>query len=88
MADIGLHGAARRIGGQLIPHYVVQLGGPVGEGRARLAEGRKAIPARNVPGFIADLLKEFAASPGRPHFHAFLDSGGRQAANELLARFA
>jgi len=88
VADIGLHGAARRVGGQLIPNYVVQLGGRVGEGRARLAEGRKAIPARKVPGFIADLLKEFAASPECPRFHAFLDNGGRRAAERLLKKHA
>ena len=88
VADIGLHGAARRIGGELIPHYVVQLGGRVGEGLARLAQGATAIPARNVPVFLTELLREFARSPHCPDFHAFLDAGGRRTAQQLLARFA
>ncbi|MBM4038518.1 MAG: nitrite/sulfite reductase, partial [Planctomycetes bacterium] len=88
VGDIGLHGAARRIGGVLMPHYVVQLGGRVGEGRARLAQGATAIPARNVPAFLAELLREFTLSPEHPDFHAFLDAGGRRTAQRLLARFA
>ncbi|HPD13941.1 MAG TPA: sulfurtransferase TusA family protein [Planctomycetota bacterium] len=87
VGDIGLYGAARRVDGQLIPHYVVQLGGRVGEGLTRLAEGTTAIPARNVPAFLAQLLGEFERSPEHPDFHAFLDSGGRQAVRTLLARF-
>lgn len=88
VGDIGFYGAARRVDGQLLPHYVVQLGGRVGEGRARLAEGSTALPARNVPAFLAELLRHFALSPLYPDFHAFLDASGRQAAKKLLARYA
>jgi sulfite reductase (ferredoxin) len=60
----------------------------VGERRARLAEGATAIPARNVPAFLLELLREFAVSPEHPDFHAFLSAGGRRTAQRLLARFA
>jgi len=83
IADIGLYGAARRIDGRLVPHYVVQLGGRVGEGTARLAEGRYTVPARLIPGVLAAFLKAYLESPEHPDYAAFLDSGGRELMAEL-----
>ena len=88
VADVGLFGAARRVAGRLVPHYVVQLGGRVGEGRTRLAEGKTAIPARNVPAFVKQLLAAYARSPQCPDFGAWLDAEGRTVADALLAHHA
>ena len=85
IAQIGVHGAARRFGGRLVPHYVVQLGGRAAEGQTVLARGQKAIPARNVPAFIVELLQAFQESPECPDFDAFLDGGGWDVAAKLLA---
>ena len=68
LADIGLFGAARRANGQLVPQYVVQLGGRVGVGRTRLAQGQEAVPARNVPALVAELL---ASVPSLAAFSGF-----------------
>ncbi|MFA5263131.1 MAG: sulfurtransferase TusA family protein [Opitutaceae bacterium] len=76
IADIGLHGAARRVDGRLVPHYTLQFGGHVEEGKTVLASGRHTIPAHRVPAFIADLLNAFALSPQRPDFAAFLATAG------------
>ncbi len=73
IAHIGLHGAARRIDGRLVPHYTILLGGRVEEGRTVLASPRGTVPAKRVPEFIADLLTAFAESPQRPDFHAFVN---------------
>jgi sulfite reductase (ferredoxin) len=88
VAKIGLYGAARRVEGHLVPHYVVQLGGHVEEGKTVLAEGGTPIPARNVPAFVVDLLKAFKEAPLLGDFATFLSAGGRQAAEELLERHA
>ncbi|MHC4915919.1 MAG: sulfurtransferase TusA family protein [Planctomycetota bacterium] len=85
IGSIALVGAARRVGDRLVPHYLVQLGGRLGAERARLAQGKDAVPARSVPRFVVELLRAFRESEHYPDFDAFLDSGGREAAAELAA---
>ena len=86
IADIGLHGAARRVDGRLVPHYTLQFGGHVEEGKTVLATGRHTIPAHRVPAFLADLLAAFARSPERPDFAAFLATAGGLI-DELAAKY-
>jgi len=83
IGQIGLFGAARRIGGRLVPHYVVQLGGRVSEGRTKLAQGKTTIPAHNIPGFIVDFLQAFQDSPQHPDYDAFLEARGVDIADQL-----
>ena len=83
-ADIGFYGAARRIGEDLAPHYVVQIGGEVREGGTRLAEGKDIVPARNVPAYLVDFLGAFRSSPEFPEYQAFLRAGGRDVASRLV----
>lgn len=85
VADIGLFGAARRHEGRLVPHYVVQVGGGTGEGRARLAEGQEAVPARHVPALLAAFLRNFQGSTAFPDFQAFLAGEGRARLSQLCA---
>jgi sulfite reductase (ferredoxin) len=87
-ADIGLFGAARRVEGRMVPHYVLQLGGKMAEDRSRLAQGKCAIPACNVPTLVADLLAAFRQSPQCPDFEAFLQAGGRELADDLALKYA
>ena len=87
LADIGLFGAARRANGQLVPQYVVQLGGRVGVGRTRLAQGQEAVPARNVPVLVAELLARFRRSPHFPDFTRFTDAEGSQIEQTVLPKY-
>jgi sulfite reductase (ferredoxin) len=86
IGSIALFGAARRVDDRLVPHYVLQLGGRVGEGRTRLAKGNEVLPARNVPAFLVEFLRAFRGSAQYPDFDAFLDAGGREAAGRIAAR--
>ena len=86
IAPIGFTGAARWVGGRLIPHYVVQLGGHVEEGKTRLAEALDVLPARRVPEFLREFLDAFSRSAQCPDFEAFLAEGGRALAEQLAAR--
>jgi sulfite reductase (ferredoxin) len=79
VAAIGLYGAGRRVKGGLAPHYIVQLGGRVEEGRTQLASGGQPIPARNVPAFLVNFLRAFERSEQYPDFERFLEAGGRAA---------
>jgi sulfite reductase (ferredoxin) len=87
VADIGLHGAARRVKGRLVPHYVLQLGGRVAEGQTRLAAGKQSIPARNVPAAVVDLLEAFRKSARCPDFEGFLAAGSEKLVEELGSRY-
>ena len=84
---IGFFGAARRVGGKLVPHYVIQLGGNVTEGETKLAEGKEIIPARNVPAFTADFLRAFQESEQFPDLERFLESDGWEIASRLAAEY-
>ena len=86
IADIGLHGAARRVDGRLVPQYALQFGGHVEEGLTVLATGRHTIPARNVPNFLAELLAAYEQSPVRPDFQAFLKAGGEEVIDALAEK--
>ncbi|MGE5609240.1 MAG: sulfurtransferase TusA family protein [Bacillota bacterium] len=88
VGQIGLCGAARRINGHLVPHYILQLGGHVEEGKTVLASGSLAIPARNVPAFLVDFFTAFQTSPQHPDFEAFLRAGGIKTAERLAHRHA
>ncbi len=87
IADIGFYGAARRVRGRLVPHYVVQLGGRVVEGKTELARGRQSIPARKSPAFLVEFLQGFQSSEQYPDFYAFLEAQGRQLAEDLAGKY-
>ena len=84
VGNIGLSGAARRIDGQLVPFYAVQLGGRVGEGKTRFGTNVGAIPARNVPAFVRELLAAWQQSSEAADFHRFVDRDGKNVATELV----
>jgi sulfite reductase (ferredoxin) len=88
VGQIGLYGAARRVNGRLVPHYVVQLGGHVEEGKTVLASGAYIIPARSVPGFLVEFLRSFESSEQHSDFVAYLAAGGRQVAEGLSRKYA
>jgi len=86
IAQIGFYGAARRVHGHMVPHYVLQLGGHVEEGKTTLATGNQAIPARNVPAFLVEFLHAFEQSSQHPNFAAFLAADGRTLAGKIAAK--
>jgi sulfite reductase (ferredoxin) len=86
-AQIGLFGAARRVGGRLVPYYGVKLGGSFEDGKTKLAGGKGMIPARNLPVFLRNFLKAFLESAQFPGFEVFLGARGRQVANTLIQAY-
>ena len=86
VGNLGFSGAARRVGENLVPFYAVQLGGRLAEGRSRFGANVGAVPAKNAPAFIRELLAAWQASPDAGDFHQFVDNNGKQIAGEILAR--
>ncbi|MGA2179151.1 MAG: nitrite/sulfite reductase [Verrucomicrobiota bacterium] len=86
IGNIGFSGAARRVGGNLVPFYAVQLGGRLAEGKSRFGVNVGAVPAKNAPAFVRDLLTAWKKSPDTADFHQFVDKNGRKIAGEILAR--
>jgi sulfite reductase (ferredoxin) len=87
IGTIGLFGAAQRVGERLVPAYRVLLGARRGEGRTRLGEAAGAVPARALPAFLADLLRDFQADRGpREPFADYFDRKGMSHFQSMLAR--
>jgi sulfite reductase (ferredoxin) len=86
VADIALFGVKRRIGDLAVLHYVLQLGGRLGDQQTCLAEGKQAVRAENVPDLIVALLEAFLQSAARPVFHAFLKQDGRAVVDRLITQ--
>ena len=84
IGNIGFSGAARRVDGNLIPFYAVQLGGRLAEGQSRFGANVGAVPAKNAPAFVRDLLSAWKQSPDAADFHQFVDRDGKKVAEEIL----
>jgi sulfite reductase (NADPH) hemoprotein beta-component len=61
VADIGLHGLTRVVGGKPVPHYQFHLGGDLTKPDGLALEG-PAVPARQVPAALRRLLDGLAAT--------------------------
>lgn len=84
IADIGLHGAARRSEVGLIPHYVLSLGGHTEVGNARLARECGSLPAKNVPNFLVEYLGALSRAQDPS---GYSENEGRTAALSLLDQY-
>jgi sulfite reductase (ferredoxin) len=87
IGTIGLLGAAQRVGERLVPAYRVLLGARRGEGRTRLGLFAGVVPARALPAFLVDLLKDFQAgrAPGEA-FADYFDRNGMRHFQSVLER--
>lgn len=87
IADIGLHGAARRSDTGLIPHYVLSLGGRTEIGNARLAGECGSLPAKNVPQFLEEYLRALSKDRDVPRRSGYWENEARTAALPILDRY-
>lgn len=86
IGNLGFSGAARRVGENLVPFYAVQVDGRLGEGQTRFGAAVGALPAKNAPAFVRELLTAWQQSPAAGDFQQFVDQEGRQVAGEILKR--
>lgn len=73
IADLGFHGAARKIGGRAMPVYQLHLGGHVDENGATFGGQVIKIPAKRIPAAVLRLVELFGAErDGQESFASFL----------------
>jgi sulfite reductase beta subunit-like hemoprotein len=73
IADMGFHGAARKIGGRAMPVYQLHLGGGVDERGARFGAQIVKIPAKRVPAAVVRFIDRFATDRrGTESFREYL----------------
>ncbi len=87
LADIGLSGAARRIGQSLAPHYEVRLGSRSTTDTLSFAEGRTVVPAKAVPHLLVDLLSAFEREAVSGDFTRFARESGARLLSSRLEQF-
>ena len=86
IGNIGFSGAVRRIDGEMVPYYSVQLGGRLAEGQTRFGTNVGAVPARNAPAFVREFLDAWQGSADHQDFHGFVDHEGKEIAKTLIER--
>jgi len=85
VGDIGLSGALQKHDGHTVPSYRVHLGARRGEGQTRFGAFVGALPAKAVPGFVAEVIGNFAATrtPGES-FAEFFDRRGIESFKSMI----
>ncbi|MFB3812503.1 MAG: sulfurtransferase TusA family protein [Terriglobales bacterium] len=88
VADLGFYGKVGRKGQQMFPAYGVVAGAVVGDGAARLAHNLDRISARDLPSFIADVLRTWVEKKSRfASFAEYIDGEGAQDIRALCDRY-
>ena len=59
IADIGFHGAARKVNGKLTPHYELYLGGGTGDTTAHFSSGVMKVPAKRATAVVDTLIAAY-----------------------------
>jgi len=88
VADIGLHGLARKVNGRAVPHYQLHLGG---SGKAGEGFGLATIPvpARRAPEAVAAVLDRYRAEAEEGEsLRGWVQRVGLDSINETLRGFA
>ncbi|MBI4227731.1 MAG: nitrite/sulfite reductase [Candidatus Omnitrophica bacterium] len=89
IADIGLFGAAARVGDRYVPCYQLLVGGRTAEGEARFGRPLLRIPAQRAPEAVARIVRWYdTARRAGETFHAALERLGPAALEPLLAPLA
>ncbi len=88
IADLGFHGLAKKIDGQLVPHYQLHIGGSGKAGEA-LAFATNPVPAKRAPEAGMSVLNAFKDQhQADESVHNWAARIGQDAINDILAPFA
>lgn len=88
VANIGLHGVAKKVNGHMIPAYQLHLGGKIGPGDARIGDPLDKIPAKHVPKAVAAILRLYqTVRLEEEPFADFVQRWPRQGIDAVLAPF-
>ena len=88
VADLGFYGQVGRKDRRMFPAYVVVAGAVVGGGESRLARTLGRVSARDLPGFVCDVLKMWVQQKSRFNsFVAYVDAEGAEDIRNICERY-
>lgn len=87
IGQIGLYGVARRVGGRMVPHYMITLGGRVEEGKTALGEKIAMAPSKDMPYIILEFLKDYKLNGKKGDFYEYIENRGRKVLKGLLEKY-
>lgn len=84
VGQIGLFGAARRIGEKMVPFYMISLGGRVEEGKTALGENIGMVPSKDIPSIFSSFLKDYKSNGQDSDFYKYLKNRGKKFMKDLI----
>jgi len=89
VADIGFFGVARKVNGQLVPHFQLLLGGVTEEGKAEFGKPVIRLPSRRIPDAVVHMLERYRKERQAPteSFQVFATRVGLDYWKQALEEF-
>ena len=86
ICDLGFYGVSRHVGGHVVPHFQVVLGGKWDDNGGAYGLAIAAVPARNIPEVVRRITDRFVQDrDGAETFYDFTTRVGKRALRELIA---
>lgn len=84
IGQIGLIGAARRIGDRIVPYYTISLGGRVEEGKTTLGEKIEMAPSKTIPSILLKFLMDYKENGQNSDFYEYIEKRGKSVLKEII----
>mgnify|MGYP001181369682 FL=1 len=85
ISDLGFYGVSRHVGGHVVPHFQVVLGGKWVENGGAYGLAIGAIPAKSIPEVVRRITDRFVEERrGSESFYDFTTRVGKRALREML----
>ena len=85
ICDLGFYGVSRHVGGNVVPHFQVLLGGKWIENAGSYGLAIGAVPAKNIPEVVRRITDRFVAERQGPEsFYDFTNRVGKRALRDML----
>ena len=86
ICDLGFYGVSRHVGGHIVPHFQVVLGGKWVDNGGVYGLAIGAVPAKRIPEVVQRITDRFVADrQGAETFYDFTTRFGKRALREMLA---
>ena len=85
ICDLGFYGVSRHVGGHIVPHFQVVLGGKWVDNAAAYGLAIGAVPAKNIPEVVRRITDRFVDDRHQTEtFYDFTTRVGKRALREML----
>ena len=85
LCDLGFYGVSRHVGGHIVPHFQVVLGGKWVDNGGAYGLAIGAVPAKNIPDVVRRITDRFVADrQGTETFYNFTTRVGKRVLREIL----